>query len=50
VIEPLNKKLPVETLSQAEKKVASSEPAMFVQVTAASDATDPLEALAKVAS
>ncbi len=41
---PLNKKLPAEALSQAVKKVASSEPAMFVQVTAASEAIEPLEA------
>jgi hypothetical protein len=41
VIEPLNKKFPVVALSHAVKNVASSEPAMFVQETFASEVSPP---------
>jgi hypothetical protein len=41
VIEPLNKKFPVVALSHAVKNVASSEPAMFVHETFASEVSPP---------
>jgi hypothetical protein len=44
---PLNRKLPVVALSQAVKNVASSEPAMFVQETFASEVNPPPDAVPK---
>ena len=43
-IVPENKKFPEVLASHAVKKVASCDPAMFVQVISASDASAPLEA------
>lgn len=46
VIVPENRKLPAVDASQTVKCVASSEPAMFVQLISASEAIEPLEAAA----
>lgn len=47
---PEKRKFPAVSLSQALKCVASCEPAMFVQVIAASDAIEPVEAAANDAA
>lgn len=50
VIDPENKKLPAERLSQAVKNVASCEPAMFTQEISASEVMTPFDDAPKDAS